>query len=197
MERYKDLEVVTIKKREDLRKWLKRHYTQKESIWLGIYKKHVGEWHVPYEEIVEEALCFGWIDSKANKWNDEQYLLLFSPRKPKSVWSKVNKRRIEQLMATGQMTDAGLAKINAAKADGSWETLDATENLVIPDGLKGVLQKNKTALKNFEAFPPSTKKNIYWWIESAKTDTTKQKRIMQTVDMAEQNLKANQYQKKN
>jgi uncharacterized protein YdeI (YjbR/CyaY-like superfamily) len=118
---------------------------------------------------------------------------LFSPRKPKSPWSKINKQRVEKLIAQGLMTDAGLKKISAAKEDGSWTLYDGVDDLNIPNDLAEAFAANSTAHHNFQAFSPSSRKVILWWIESAKRPETRQKRIAETVRLAEQNIKANHY----
>ena len=144
-----------------------------------------------YEESVEEALCFGWIDSVKKKLDDESSVQFFSPRKPKSGWAKTNKIRIERLLAEGKMTAAGLEKIEAAKRDGSWTALDDIEKGIMPTDLAAVLEENEAAKAHFAAFPSSVKKQIYTWIESAKTDPTRQKRLLETVSLAEKNVRAN------
>jgi uncharacterized protein YdeI (YjbR/CyaY-like superfamily) len=136
---------------------------------------------------VEEALCFGWIDSKPNKRNEESYFLFFAPRKPKSVWSAQNKKRIEKLLAEGRMTPMGMQKMEQAKDNGSWAALNLVDALVMPAPLKKAFSLNKAALRNFEKFPPSAKKGIYQWMQSAKTETTMNKRVAETVALAAEN----------
>ena len=189
----KKLEEFCFKNRGALRRWLQRNHAQEESIWLIIHKKNSKGKSVSRTEAIEEGLCFGWIDSKANVLDEEKYKLLFSQRKPKSVWSKINKARIEQLMVQGVMAAPGLAKIEGAKKDCSWTTLDAIENFIMPEDLKIALSKNKLARKHFQAFPASAKKQIYHWIQSAKTSLTLEKRLLETVSLAEQNIRANRY----
>ncbi len=142
---------------------------------------------------MEEALCFGWVDSRPNKLDDERYMQLFSPRKPKSPWSKLNKQRVEKLIEQGLMTPAGLEKIEAAKQNGMWGIYDDIEALTVPQDLKEALAADETAKTNFEAFSDSSKKNILWWIESAKRPETRAKRIEETVELAAKNIKANHY----
>jgi uncharacterized protein YdeI (YjbR/CyaY-like superfamily) len=184
------------KNRKAWRDWLQKNHAVKQNIWLIIYRKGTGKPSVTYDEIVEEALCFGWIDSKPNKRDDESYFRFISPRKPKSVWSALNKKRIEKLLKENLITNAGWQKIKVAKKDGSWTVLDKIEALEMPAPLKKAFVKNKTGLKNFENFPPGTKKQIYQWIGSAKTETTQQKRITETVTLAEKNIRANQWKPK-
>jgi uncharacterized protein YdeI (YjbR/CyaY-like superfamily) len=173
--------------------WLEKNHATAGSVWLIIYKKDSGTPSVVYAEAVEEALCFGRVDSKPNKRDDKSYVLYFAARKPKSPWSKINKERVARLIKEKKMHAAGLAKINAAKKDGSWSVLDSVEALIMPGELKKVISKNKKALTHFEAFPPSVKKGIYQWIQSAKTDETREKRITETVNQAEKNIRANQW----
>ncbi len=179
--------------RQMWRDWLQKNHASASRIWLIYYKKASGKPFVSYDEAVEEALCFGWIDSRPNVLDDERYMQLFSPRKPKSPWSKTNKDRIEQLIAQGLMAEAGMSKIEAAKKDGSWTQLDEVEALTVPDDLLAALAADEIAEKNFAAFSDSSKKNILWWIVSAKRAETRQKRIAETVSLAAKNIKANHF----
>lgn len=181
------------KSRAEWRKWLEENHTRNEGVWLIMYKKGTGKPRVDYAEAVEEALCFGWIDSKGNKLDDERSMLWMAPRKSKTGWSKLNKERIEKLIKSGLMTSAGLAKINAAKKDGTWNALDAIEALEIPPDLAKAFSKNKTAREYFDAFPRSVKRGILEWIASAKKPETRANRIEETVTKAEKNIRANQW----
>ena len=191
-----DRKILDFIDRKSLRKWLKKNHTQKESVWLILHKKNSTKGTLTYNDAVEQGLCFGWIDTKPNKIDDETYKLLFAPRKSKSMWSKINKEKIEQLKSAGLMQTAGLEKIEQAKKDGSWNLLDAVDKLEIPADLKKAFTHHKKAKQYFEAFPASVKKQIIWWISSAKTVETKLKRITETVKLAEKNIRANQYQPK-
>jgi uncharacterized protein YdeI (YjbR/CyaY-like superfamily) len=155
------------------------------------FKKATGKPRVTYDEAVEEALCFGWIDSLPRKFDRDRSKLLFTPRKRKSVWSKLNKERVEKLIASGLMTEIGLAKIEAAKQDGSWILLDASDNLEIAEDLRTELAANRTAKTNFEMFPIGAKKSILQWLNSAKREETRQARIEKLVRMAAQNKRIN------
>lgn len=181
------------KTRAEWRQWLEQHYTRRDGIWLISYKKATGKPRFDYDESVEEALCFGWIDSKPNKLDDERSLLWFAPRKPVSGWSKVNKERVEKLIAAGLMAAPGLEKVQAAQLDGSWNALDAIEALEIPVDLADAFQLNEVAKQNFEAFPRSAKRGILEWIISAKRAETRSKRIEETVRLAADNIRANQW----
>jgi uncharacterized protein YdeI (YjbR/CyaY-like superfamily) len=181
------LQTVYARDRQAWRQWLEENHRTSPGIWLIYYKVKSGKPSVQYSEAVKEALCFGWIDSKVKSLDEERYQQVFTPRKPKSVWSQLNKQYIEDLIQQGRMTPAGLDKINAAKQDGSWTILDEIEALVFPLDLKQALAVNPIALQNFEAFSRSTKKNILFWISSAKRPETRLKRIEQTVSSAAQN----------
>lgn len=187
----KQFEQVEVTSRKQWRTWLTNHHTQTDSIWLVTYKKHTGSRYLPYDEIVEEALCFGWIDSLPRKLDSDRTMLLLSPRRPKSPWSKLNKDRVTTMIGQSLMTPAGQAKIDQAKADGSWTFLDDVEALIIPDDLAAALAANSQAKEYFEAFSPSSKKGILQWIKRAKQTTTREKRIKKTVELAAQNIKAN------
>ncbi len=182
--------------RKEWRNWLQKNHAEAPHIWVVIYKKETGKPSVTYAEVVEEALCFGWIDSKPNKRDAESYILFIAPRKPKSVWSALNKKRIEELLQKNKIAVAGLQKIEAAKKDGSWNALDKVDAMEMPAALKKEFSKNKAALKKFEAFPPSAKKAIYQWMAGAKTETTLQKRVTETVTLAAKNIRANQWKPK-
>ncbi|MDQ3003794.1 MAG: YdeI/OmpD-associated family protein [Chloroflexota bacterium] len=181
------------KSRADWRKWLEENQSRTEGVWFVSYKKATGKPRVSYEEAMEEALCFGWIDSKGNKLDDERSMLWVAPRKAKTGWSMVNKERVKKLIKTDLMTPAGLAKIKAAKKDGSWNALDAAYALEIPPDLAKAFSENETARGYFEAFPPSVKRAILEWISNARRAETRAKRIEETVSKAEENIRANQW----
>ncbi len=172
---------------------MEQHHTQTEGVWLISFKKGTGKPRVEYEEAVEEAVCFGWIDSKENRLDAERSMLWFAPRRPHAGWSRSNKERVERLIAAGLMMPAGLAKIEAAKQDGSWHALDSVEALEIPPDLGQALAANQTARQYFDAFPRSAKRAILEWIAGAKKPETRAKRIAETVEQAAQNIRANQW----
>jgi len=183
------------KSRQAWRAWLGENCQRTEGVWFIDYKKATGKARVGYDEAVEEALCFGWIDSKPNKLDAERSMLWFAPRKPRSNWSKLNKQRAERALASGTMTSAGLEKIEAAKVDGSWQALDAIEALELPDDLISAFADHPPAREYFDAFPRSVKKGILEWINNAKTAPTREKRVIETATLAAQNLRANQWRK--
>lgn len=184
------------KDRATWRRWLKANHLKEQCVWLVLYKKNSKKVSVGYEEAVEEGLCFGWIDSTANKRDSESFILYFASRKRGSVWSKINKERISRMIAQGLMEREGLRKIEEAKKDGSWTFLDAIEELEMPPLLRKAFSKKKAALRNFEAFPPSVKKGIFYWIVSAKRDETRDTRIKETVTLAVKNVRAHQWKRK-
>jgi uncharacterized protein YdeI (YjbR/CyaY-like superfamily) len=181
------------KTRAEWRKWLKQNHTRAEGVWLISYKKGTGKPRVQYDEAVEEALCFGWIDSKGNKLDDERSMLWFAPRKARTGWSGPNKIRVEKMIAAGLMTPAGMAKIEAAKRDRSWNALDAVEALEIPPDLAAALSANPIAQQHFDAFPRSVKRSILEWISTAKKPETRAKRVEETARLAAENIRANQW----
>jgi uncharacterized protein YdeI (YjbR/CyaY-like superfamily) len=183
---------VQVLTRGEWRSWLMNNHRQPNGIWLITYKKATGIGSIEYSDIVDEALCFGWIDSKANKLDDERKMQWMTTRKPKSGWSKVNKGKIEQLIESGLMMPAGYTKIEAAQLDGSWSLLDSIENLELPTDLVDALALYPNATKHFNAFPRSSKRIILHWIQMAKKDDTRKKRVDETARCAEDNIRANQ-----
>jgi uncharacterized protein YdeI (YjbR/CyaY-like superfamily) len=182
--------------RSQWRTWLSKNHTRKEGVWLVLWKQASGKVQMGYDESVEEALCFGWIDSKPRKLDEFRSMLWFAPRKAKTGWSRPNKIRIERAISEGIMTSAGLAKIEAAKKDGSWSSLDQVEELQIPEDLAAEFKKHPPSADNFEAFPRSVKRGILEWILNAKRPETRATRILETATLAAKNERANQWKKK-
>ena len=193
LEHYPQLPVESA---DDLRQWLEANHAQAGSVWTVRWKKVSGRSALAYTDLVDELLCFGWIDSLPRKLDAVRTMLLISPRKPRSGWSAVNKAKIERLIADGRMHPAGLAAIERAKADGSWTLLDSSSNLEVPPDLEAALVLLPPAETHFLAFPPSARRGILEWIAQAKTPTTRQKRIDETARMAQQNERANAYIRK-
>lgn len=189
------LEQVEVKSRSELRGWLATNHTQAESIWLVTYKKKMADWYVDYDAIVEECLCFGWVDSLTRAKDEKRSMLLLAPRKEKSAWSGSNKRRVEKLLVAGLMEPAGLAKIEAAKGNGMWAFLDDVEALISPPDLIAALAQYPDAKVHFDAFPRSPKRGILEWIKQAKKPETRAKRIAETARLAQNNDRANQFKK--
>lgn len=183
----RDFPHVEVTSRDDLRAWLQRHHTQTESIWLVTFKKSAGDRHVSYDAVVEEALCFGWVDSRPAKLDDERSMILLSPRRRASRWSARNKERITRLITDGRMHPAGLAKVEAAQRDGTWEALDAVEALEVPPDLAQAFAHSPQAESNFAAFPRSVRRGILERLLSAKRPETRAKRIAEIVRDAGEN----------
>jgi uncharacterized protein YdeI (YjbR/CyaY-like superfamily) len=178
------------------RRWLLDKHATSPGVWLIFFKKDSGKPRVSYDEAVEEALCFGWIDSLPNKIDEQSYKQLYSPRKSKSNWSKPNKERVERLIAAGLMQPAGMDKIELAKQNGTWDALNEVEQLIVPSDMGQALAENPVARTNWEAFSRSTRRGILEWILNAKREETRAKRLEETVRLAAQNIKANQYERK-
>ena len=178
---------------ESWRNWLATHHSSYQSVWLIIYKKESGVPSVYYDEAVNEALCFGWVDSKPNKRDDQSYYQFFSRRNPKSNWSAVNKQKIERLTAEGKMSPAGEEMVRLAHESGTWTALEDVDNLIVPPDLQEAFDQNEVAYTNWQNFPPSTRRGILEWIFNAKRAVTRTKRIIETVTLASKNIRANQY----
>jgi uncharacterized protein YdeI (YjbR/CyaY-like superfamily) len=186
-------EAVHPKTRADWRRWLARHHERAEGVWLVSFKKATGKPRVEYDDAVQEALCFGWVDSRPRKLDDERTMLYFSPRKAGSGWAGSNKARVARLMAAGRMAPAGLAKVEAAQRDGSWSALDGVEALEVPADLRHALAARPRAAGYFDAFPPGVRRGILQWIASARKPATRAGRIEETVRLAARNIRANQW----
>ena len=178
------------------RQWLEKNHASEKSVWLIIYKKDSGTSSVYYPEAVDEALCFGWIDSKPNKRDDKSYYQFFAKRNSKSNWSRVNKEKVARLLKAEKMAPAGMEMIRIAKENGTWTALDDVENLIVPADLQKAFDGYDNAFGYWNAFPKSVKRGILEWILNAKKPETRQKRLDQTAQMAENNERANQFRRK-
>ena len=187
-----EYEAVEVTSRDAWRRWLQSHHGSSRGVWVTTYKKAAGERYVPYDEIVEEALAFGWIDSRRRRVDEQRSQLLVTPRKPRSGWSRINKERVERLEAAGLMTEAGRRAIAVAKENGAWSALDDIENLVEPDDLREELDADPKARRHWDAFPRSAKRAILDWIAAAKRDETRRRRVSETARLAAQNVRANE-----
>ncbi|UOQ53683.1 YdeI/OmpD-associated family protein [Hymenobacter cellulosivorans] len=177
--------------RAEWRQWLADNHASSPGVWLVYFKKESGQPRVSYAESVEEALCFGWIDSLPRRLDADRSALLFTPRKPKSGWSKVNKERLVHLEQAGQLEPAGLAAIARAKQNGAWESLDAAEAGAVPDDLASALAAEPVAKQHFLAFSPSARKMLLSWVLAAKRPETRARRVAEVVRMAALNKRAN------
>lgn len=179
----------------DWRAYLAQHYDQLANTWLIIYKKDSGVPSLSYEAARDEALCYGWIDSKPNKRDADSYYLFFAKRNPKSNWSRVNKLRIAALEKAGKLATPGLTMVEEAKRSGTWDALNEVEDLVIPHDLALEFKKYEQAKAYWDKFPPSTRRGVLEWIFNAKRPPTRAKRIAETAEMASRNERANQFRK--
>ena len=177
--------------REQWRAWLERHAATARGVWLVTWRKGSERAQLAYDDAVEEALCFGWVDSRPRGLDETRTQLLFTPRQPGSGWSRPNKERVARLLAAGLMTPAGRAVVEAAQADGSWSALDDVENLVEPDDLRAALDADSTARQHWDAFPRSAKRGILEWISTAKRPETRAQRIATTAQLAARGERAN------
>ena len=187
------LERFHAKSRPGWRAWLEAHHRSSEGVWLVTYKKGTGKPRIDYEEAVEELLCFGWVDSLPRSLDDESSMLLCTPRKAKSAWSKHNKARIERLRTQGKLAPRGLEVVAEAQRSGRWDALDEVEALRIPSDLAERLSAYRGAKDNFESFPPSVRRGILEWIVQAKRPTTRAHRVEETASLAAKNIRANQW----
>jgi len=189
----KDVEDYCPSDKQDWRKWLKLNHNKKEAVWLIFYKKKSPNYNLSWSESVDEALCFGWIDSTKKTIDNEKYIQYFSRRKAKSNWSKVNKDKVQTLIEQGLMKEQGYKSIEIAKENGSWTFLDEVEALLIPEDLKGEFVNYKGSMEYFDSLSNSAKKILLYWIVSAKRKETRKKRILEIVENASNNLKPKQF----
>jgi uncharacterized protein YdeI (YjbR/CyaY-like superfamily) len=175
---------VTPASRREWRAWLQKHHASATSVWLMFPKKHTGLPAPTYNDAVEEALCFGWIDGLVNPVDDAYYKQLFTPRKPRSAWALSNKTRVARLLEQGLITPAGLTAIAIAKQNGSWEALDDVEALLVPPQLQKRLNANAAAKRGWQRFTDSQRKQFLYWLAGAKRDETRAKRITEIVEWA-------------
>ncbi len=169
--------------RKAWRKWLIKNHHVKLSVWVIFTKGKPGKRSMTWSESVDEALCFGWIDSKALPLDEDRYMQFFSRRKPKSVWSRINKEKVARLIAEGLMTEAGMRSIEIAKENGSWTILDEAEDLIIPKDLEKAFKMHKGSKTFFTGLSKSVKKGMLQWIAMAKLPETRQRRINEVAEL--------------
>ncbi|WP_430907345.1 YdeI/OmpD-associated family protein [Maribacter sp. 2-571] len=183
-----NIKTYYFKNDSEWRNWLKINFAQKEGIFLIFYKIAHEKPSMRWEEAVKVALCYGWIDSTVKSLGDGKRRQYFCPRKPKSVWSKLNKGYIETLTEQGLMHESGYAKIALAKEDGSWTALDDVENGIVPQDLQKAFEANSKALEHFDGFTRGQRKNYLYWLNQAKRPETRQKRIAEIIRLSEKGI---------
>jgi len=193
----KDVEDYCSYDKQDWRKWLELNHNKKEAVWLIFYKKKSPNYNLSWSESVDEALCFGWIDSVKKTIDTEKYKQYFSKRKAKSTWSKINKDKVKILIEQRLMKEEGYKSIKIGKKNGSWTFLDKVDALVIPEDLKGEFANYKGSMEYFDGLSKSVKKILLYWVVSAKRKETRQKRILEIAENASKNLKPKQFRNKN
>lgn len=172
------------------RVWLAEHHGTARGVWVMSWRRASGREAIPYEELVLEALCFGWIDSTVNTLDEERGLQLMTPRKAKSTWTRLNRQRIADLDAQGLVTDAGRRAVEVARANGWWTILDPVEDLIEPDDLAAALDACPPARAAWDGFPPSSRKQMLWWVISAGKAETRAARVDKIVAEAEEGRRA-------
>ncbi len=178
-------EILDFPDQQAWRTWLGQNYSQSDGVWLAMNKKGSRRSLLSYQEALEEALAFGWIDGKARRIDSERFALRFSPRAPDSIWSLGNKEKAEILIASGRMSPAGLAKIEEARKNGRWDSATNNKTLFeLPSDLEKALKENPVAWQNFQDFANSYRNNYIYWVNSAKTAVTREKRIAEVVKRA-------------
>ena len=188
-----NIETFYPKNINEWRTWLEKNHNIKKSIWLIYYKKDTNIPTITWSQAVDEAICFGWIDSTARSIDNEKYMQYFSKRKPTSVWSKINKEKVERLSSQNLITPAGYASIEIAKKNGSWEILDTVEEYKIPEDLEIEFMKKENSKDFFISLNKSTQKSILQWLVLAKKDETRKQRIIEIVNCADQKIKPKQF----
>jgi uncharacterized protein YdeI (YjbR/CyaY-like superfamily) len=188
--RPKELELLYFKTPQLWRDWLHDNHTLAKGVELVFYRVDSEYESMRWEEAVQVAICYGWIDSTVRRVDDERRKQLFTPRKAKSAWSKLNKSYVEQLTQAQLMHDSGLKVIETAKQNGAWTGLDAVESLEMPSDLAAAFARNPSALNHYNAFSPSYRKSYLYWLNHAKREETRLARIAQIVALCEQNIKA-------
>jgi uncharacterized protein YdeI (YjbR/CyaY-like superfamily) len=181
------------KNRHEWRQWLQEHHVDKASVWVVMYKKQSGKPSILWTDAVDEALCFGWIDSLKKSVDSESSIQFFSKRKSKSGWSKINKDKIIRLIEDGQMTAAGLATIETAKQNGTWTMLDTVEELLIPEDLEKAFKNHPGADEYFLSLSKSIRKMMLQWLVLAKRPETRQNRINEIAELAGKKMKPKQF----
>jgi uncharacterized protein YdeI (YjbR/CyaY-like superfamily) len=185
-----DLPILAFASAKEWRKWLSTNHAKSSGIWLRYFKKDSGEKSITYAEAVEEALCYGWIDGQSNKYDADSYIQRFTPRRPTSIWSKINTERVERLIAEGKMKKAGMEQVELAKADGRWQkAYDSPKNMTMPEDFLQQLSKNKKAKAFFDGLNKTNQYAIAWRLQTAKKPETREKRLKEILAMMKEGKK--------
>jgi len=193
IQQIKEVQSISIHTQAEWRQWLMDNHLVEKSVWIICHTKNSGQPAVAWSELVDEALCFGWIDSTRKTIQKGSFKQLFSRRKSKGTWSRVNKEKIVKLIANGQMTPAGLEVIRLAQENGSWSALDSVEELFIPEDLDSALRSYPEAEAFFAGLSKSAKKMLLQWIALAKRPETRNKRIVEIAEQAACQMKPKQF----
>jgi uncharacterized protein YdeI (YjbR/CyaY-like superfamily) len=185
-----DLEILQFGSQKEWDDWLDKHHGQQDGVWLKFAKKNSGETTVNYAEALESSLCYGWIDSQTKKFDEKFYLQKFSPRRARSVWSSINREKIEKLIDAGKMKPAGMAQVEAAKADGRWDMAYLSQSTaMVPDDFKKELAKNKKAAEFFKTLTKANQYAIIWRLHHMKSPQTRARNIEKFINMLENGQK--------
>ena len=186
----KEMQVVSFASAEEWRTWIAEHHAKSNGVWLRLYKKDSGEKTVSYAEALEEALCYGWIDGQVNKYDATSYIQKFTPRRPKSIWSKRNTEKAERLIQEGKMEKAGMHQVELAKADGRWQqAYDSYKNMKVPEDFLQLLSKNEKAKTFFDGLNKANQYAIAWRLQTAKKPETREKRLKEILQMMSEGKK--------
>lgn len=179
------IDALSFRDRDEWRSWLAKNYSTKDEVWVYIVRKPSKQAGLRLEEAIDEAVCFGWIDSKMKSLNRDQFILRFCKRRTNSVWSKINRSKAERMIKSGRMTEAGLVSVEEAKRTGMWDKAYTSKvSPIIPEDLAEALRLNPPAMDNFMRFSNSAKLQLIVWVEGAKRSETRKKRIKECVEKA-------------
>ena len=181
---------VQVDDRDAWRRWLEANHATAMGVWVVTWRRSSGRRGLDYEALIEEALCFGWVDGQAARVDELRSKIYMAPRKPRSTWARSNKERVERLFQAGRMAPAGIAAVERARANGSWTILDSVDRLEVPADLAAALDARPPARDNWDAFSPSVRHGLLGWIALARRDATRARRIEETAAAAERNEQA-------
>jgi uncharacterized protein YdeI (YjbR/CyaY-like superfamily) len=185
-----EMQVISFASSKEWRKWLAANHATSNGVWLRIFKKDSGEKTVTYAEAVEEALCYGWIDGQKDKYDDTSYIQKFTPRRAKSIWSKINTEKAERLILEGKMEKVGMQQVELAKADGRWQqAYDSPKDMKVPEDFLQQLLKNKKAKTFFDGLNKANQYAIAWRLQTAKKPETREKRLKEILEMMSEGKK--------